>query len=211
MPKITFMGAGSTVFARNVLGDCMCTPSLRDSEIALYDIDPKRLEESEIILSAINKNTNENRAVIRTYLGAENRRDALRGADFVVNAIQVGLYEPCTITDFEIPKKYGLRQTIGDTLGIGGIMRALRTIPVLRDFAEDMEAVCPNALFLNYTNPMSMLSGYMQRYTNVKTVGLCHSVQVCSEYLLKSLGMEYALDGRKELIAGINHMAWLLE
>ena len=112
MPKITFMGAGSTVFARNVLGDCMCTPALRESEIALYDIDPKRLEESEIILSAINKNTNENRAVIRTYLGAENRRDALRGADFVVNAIQVGLYEPCTITDFEIPKKYGLRQTI---------------------------------------------------------------------------------------------------
>ena len=135
MPKITFMGAGSTVFARNVLGDCMCTPALRESEIALYDIDPKRLEESEIILSAINKNTNENRAVIKTYLGVENRREALRGADFVVDAIQVGLYEPCTVTDFEIPKKYGLRQTIGDTLGIGGIMRALRTIPVLRDFA----------------------------------------------------------------------------
>lgn len=136
MPKITFMGAGSTVFARNVLGDCMCTPVLRDSEIALYDIDPKRLSESETILSAINKNTNENRAVIKTYLGAENRREALRGADFVVNAIQVGLYDPCTIIDFEVPKKYGLRQTIGDTMGIGGIMRALRTIPVLRDFAE---------------------------------------------------------------------------
>ena len=172
MPKITFMGAGSTVFARNVLGDCMCTPALRDSDIALYDIDPKRLEESEIILSAINKNTNEGRATIRTYLGVENRKEALRGADFVVDAIQVGLYEPCTVTDFEIPKKYGLRQTIGDTLGIGGIMRALRTIPVLRDFAEDMEEVCPNALFLNYTNPMAMLSGYMQRYTNIKTVGL---------------------------------------
>ena len=134
MPKITFMGAGSTVFARNVLGDCMCTPALRDSDIALYDIDPKRLKESEIILSAINKNTNEGRATIRTYLGVENRKEALRGADFVVDAIQVGLYEPCTVTDFEIPKKYGLRQTIGDTLGIGGIMRALRTIPVLRDF-----------------------------------------------------------------------------
>ena len=128
MAKITFMGAGSTVFARNVLGDCMCTPALRDSEIALYDIDPKRLSESEIILSAINKNTNEGRANIKTYLGVENRKEALRGADFVVNAIQVGLYDPCTITDFEIPKKYGLRQTIGDTLGIGGIMRALRTI-----------------------------------------------------------------------------------
>ena len=211
MPKITFMGAGSTVFARNVLGDCMCTPVLRDSEIALYDIDPKRLEESEIILSAINKNTNEGRAIIKTYLGVENRREALRGADFVVNAIQVGLYDPCTIIDFEVPKKYGLRQTIGDTMGIGGIMRALRTIPVLRDFAEDMEAVCPNAWFLNYTNPMAMLSGYMQRYTKVKTVGLCHSVQVCSEGLLKNLGMEDLLEGRRETIAGINHMAWLLE
>lgn len=205
------MGAGSTVFARNVLGDCMCTPALRDSEIALYDIDQKRLEESEIILGAINKNTNEGRAVIKTYLGVENRREALRDADFVVNAIQVGGYDPCTITDFEIPKKYGLRQTIGDTLGIGGIMRALRTIPVLRDFAEDMSAVCPDAWFLNYTNPMSMLSGYMQRYTSVKTVGLCHSVQVCSDHLLKDLGMENVLEGRRELIAGINHMAWLLE
>ena len=211
MPKITFMGAGSTVFARNVLGDCMCTPSLRDSEIALYDIDPKRLEEPEIILSAINKNTNENRATIKTYLGVENRREALRGADFVVNAIQVGLYDPCTIIDFEVPKKYGLRQTIGDTLGIGGIMRALRTIPVMQGFADDIQAVCPNAWLLNYTNPMAMLSGYMQRYTGVKTVGLCHSVQVCSEHLLNTLGMADKLEGRKETIAGINHMAWLLE
>ena len=211
MPKIAFMGAGSTVFARNVLGDCMCTPALCHSEIILYDIDPKRLEESEIILSAINKNTNEGRAVIKTCLGVENRREALRGADFVVNAIQVGLYDPCTITDFEIPKKYGLRQTIGDTLGIGGIMRALRTIPVLQDFAEDMEAVCPNALFLNYTNPMAMLTGYLQRYTNIQTVGLCHSVQVCSKHLLENLGMEDRLEGRRETIAGINHMAWLLE
>ena len=118
MVKITFMGAGSTVFARNVLGDCMCTPALRESEIALYDIDEKRLEDSRIILSAINHNVNEDRAVIKTYLGAENRKEALRNADFVVNAIQVGGYDPCTITDFEIPKKYGLRQTIADTLGI---------------------------------------------------------------------------------------------
>ena len=109
MIKITFMGAGSTVFARNVLGDCMCTPALRESEIALYDIDEKRLEDSRIILSAINHNVNEDRAVIKTYLGAENRKDALRDADFVVNAIQVGGYEPCTVTDFEIPKKYGIR------------------------------------------------------------------------------------------------------
>ena len=211
MAKITFMGAGSTVFARNVLGDCMCTPSLRDSEIALYDIDGQRLEESRIILDAINKNVNEGRAKISTYLGVENRKDALRGANFVVDAIQVGGYDPCTIIDFEVPKKFGLRQTIADTLGIGGIMRGLRTIPVLEGFAEDMAEVCPDALFLNYTNPMGILSGYMQRYTPVKTIGLCHSVQVCSEGLLKSLGMEDKLEGRKELIAGINHMGWLLK
>lgn len=211
MIKITFMGAGSTVFARNVLGDCMCTPALRDAEIALYDIDPKRLSESEIILKALNKNTNEARATIRTYLGIGERKEALRDANFVVNAIQVGLYDPCTIIDFEIPKKFGLRQTIADTLGIGGIMRGLRTIPVLEEFAADMEEVCPKALFLNYTNPMAILSGYLQRYTNIRTVGLCHSVQVCSEGLLKNLGMEDKLEGRKELIAGINHMAWLLE
>ena len=209
--KITFMGAGSTIFARNVIGDCMCTEALRDSEFALYDIDAKRLEESEIILSAINRNINESRAKITTYLGEENRKEALRGARFVVNAIQVGGYEPCTVIDFEIPKKYGLRQTIADTMGIGGIMRALRTIPVMKAFADDMEEVCPDAWFLNYTNPMAMLTGYMQRYTKIKTIGLCHSVQCCSENLLKDLGMEDKLEGRTEKIAGINHMAWLLE
>ena len=211
MAKITIMGAGSTVFARNVLGDCMCSPALCDSEIALYDIDRKRLEDSEIILNAINKNVNEGRAHIKTYLGVENRKEALRDATFVVDAIQVGGYDPCTITDFEIPKKFGLRQTIADTLGIGGIMRGLRTIPVLEGFARDMEEVCPDALFLNYTNPMGILSGYMQRYTGVKTVGLCHSVQVCSEKLLEKLDMKDKLEGRVETIAGINHMAWLLD
>ena len=211
MAKITFMGAGSTVFARNVLGDCMCSPALCDSEIALYDIDRKRLEDSEIILNAINKNVNEGRARIKTYLGVENRKDALRNATFVVDAIQVGGYDPCTITDFEIPKKFGLRQTIADTLGIGGIMRGLRTIPVLEGFARDMEEVCPDALFLNYTNPIGILSGYMQLYTDVKTVGLCHSVQVCSEKLLEKLDMKDKLEGRVETIAGINHMAWLLD
>lgn len=211
MVKITFMGAGSTVFSRNVLGDCMCTPALCDAEIALYDVDGKRLEESRIILEAINNNINEGKANITTYLGVENRKEALKDATFVVNAIQVGGYDPCTITDFEIPKKYGLRQTIADTMGIGGIMRALRTIPVLQEFADDMEEVCPDAWFLNYTNPMAMLTGYMQRYTKVKTVGLCHSVQVCSKTLLESLDMKDELEGRKELIAGINHMGWLLE
>ncbi len=211
MVKIAFLGAGSTVFARNVLGDCMCTPVLRDAEIALYDIDAKRLEESEIILRAINNNVNEGRAQIATYLGVENRKATLKDADFVVNAIQVGGYEPCTVTDFEIPKKYGLLQTIGDTLGIGGIMRGLRTIPVMEDFARDMEEVCPNTLFLNYTNPMAILTGYMQRYTKIRTVGLCHSVQVCTEGLLKGLGMEDKLEGATDFIAGINHMAWLLD
>ena len=210
MNKITFMGAGSTVFVRNVLGDCMCTESLRDWEFALYDIDPVRLQESFEIISAMNE-TKGGHGKVTAYLGVENRKEALRGARFVVNAIQVGLYDPCTIIDFEVPKKYGLRQTIGDTLGIGGIMRALRTIPVMDDFARDMQEVCPDALFLNYTNPMALLSGYMQRYTGIETVGLCHSVQVCSEFLLKELGMEDKLEGRRERIAGINHMGWLLE
>ncbi|MDD6799841.1 MAG: alpha-glucosidase/alpha-galactosidase [Firmicutes bacterium] len=210
MGKITFMGAGSTVFARNVLGDAMLTPALRDFEIALYDIDGERLEDSYSMVTSINRNSNENRAKISKYLGVENRRDALRGADFVINAIQVGGYEPCTVTDFEIPKKYGLRQTIADTLGIGGIFRALRTIPVLQDFANDMEAVCPDAWFLNYTNPMAMLSGFMQRYTGIKTVGLCHSVQNCSRPLLNKLKVEYH-EPICEMIAGINHMGWLLE
>lgn len=209
--KITFMGAGSTVFARNVIGDCMCTPSLRNSTFALYDIDEQRLKDSQIILEAINRNINDSRAKIEVYLGKENRKDALRGASFVINAVQIGGYEPCTVIDFEIPKKYGLRQTIADTMGIGGIFRALRTIPVLEEFARDMEEVCPDCWFLNYTNPMAMLTGYMQRYTKIKTVGLCHSVQGCSRELLKKLGMEDKIDGRKELIAGINHMAWLLE
>ena len=212
MPKITFMGAGSVVFAKNVLGDTMLTESLWDSEIALYDIDPVRLDEAYIMVCALNRNINHKRARIKKYCGVENRKKALKGADFVVNAIQVGLYKPCTVTDFEVPKKYNLRQTIADTLGIGGIFRALRTIPVLDDFARDMQKVCPDAYFLNYTNPMAMLAGYMQRYTGIKTVGLCHSVQVCSSKLLKELGMSDTVKRPiKEKIAGINHMAWLLE
>ena len=213
MGKITFMGAGSTVFAKNVMGDSMLCEALCDFEYALYDIDAQRLEDSYEMMCILNKNINGGRATVTKYLGVPNRKDALRGADFVVNAIQVGLYDPCTIIDFEVPKKYGLRQTIADTLGIGGIFRALRTIPVLQDFADDMAQVCPNAWFLNYTNPMAMLAGYMQRYTDIKTVGLCHSVQVCSKSILKNVGMN--IDEIKaplyEKIAGINHMAWLLE
>lgn len=208
--KITFMGAGSTVFVKNVLGDTLLTDALNDCEIALYDIDAHRLEESYLVVKALNKKYNADKATIKKYLGVSERKAALKGARFVINAIQVGLYDPCTIIDFEVPKKYGLRQTIGDTLGIGGIFRGLRTIHVLKDFAADMQEVCPDAWLLNYTNPMAILSGFMQRYTNVKTVGLCHSVQVCSRDLLKGLGMEDVQIG-SELIAGINHMGWLLE
>ncbi len=209
--KVTFMGAGSTVFSKNVLGDTMLCDVFHDAEIALYDINAERLEESYLLINSMNGNLNQGRARVEKYLGVENRKAALRGADFVVDAIQVGLYDPCTIIDFEIPKKYGIRQTIADTLGIGGIMRGMRTIHVLKDFARDMEEVCPNAWFLNYTNPMAILSGYMQRYTGVKTVGLCHSVQVCVRDLFKGLDMTDKYEGHVSKIAGINHMAWLLE
>lgn len=208
--KFTFMGAGSTVFSKRLLGDIMLTPGLRDCDIALYDIDKTRLEESYLMLTVLNKNINEGRARIKTYLGIDERKKALDGADFVFNAIQVGGYDPCTITDFEVPKKYGLRQTIADTLGIGGIFRALRTIPVLDGFMRDMEAVCPGAWFLNYTNPMAILTGYILRTSPIKSVGLCHSVQGCAKGLLKKVGMDYN-DAYQWKIAGINHQAWLLE
>ena len=210
MEKVTFLGAGSTIFAKNVLGDVMSAPALRDFEIALYDIDAERLDESFVMIKALNQKINEGRANIKAYLGVENRKEALRGADFVINAVQIGGYEPCTVTDFEIPKKYGLLQTIGDTTGIGGIFRGLRTIPVMAEFAKDMEEVCPDAWLLNYTNPMAILTGFMQRYTKIKTVGLCHSVQCCSRGLLDELGIEFK-EPLQERIAGINHMGWLLE
>ena len=209
MAKVTFMGAGSTIFAKNVLGDTMLSPALHDAEIALYDIDAQRLEESRAMLQTINENCNAGRAKIRAFLGEEQRRAALAGADYVVNAVQVGGYDPCTIIDFEVPKKYGLRQTIGDSMGIAGMFRALRTYPVLLDFTRDMEQVCPDAWFLNYTNPMGMLTGALQRYQPIRTVGLCHSVQECTNTLLGGLGME--TEGVDYKIAGINHMAWLLE
>lgn len=206
LEKITFLGAGSSVFAKNILGDCLQTDCLREWEYALYDIDLERLEESYQMLSNINRNSNAGKAKIVKYT---DRLEALRGAQYVVNAIQVGGYEPCTVIDFEIPKKYGLRQTIGDTNGIGGIFRALRTIPVMLDFAKDMEKVCPDALFINYTNPMSMLTLAMLRGTSIQTIGLCHSHQECVPMLLGRLGLPQ--DGLHYKIAGINHMAWLLE
>lgn len=209
MPKITFLGAGSAVFAKNVLGDVMTREPLKDAHVALYDIDRQRLNDSKRMLENLNANINDGRAKITAHLGVKSRKTALRKADYVVNAIQVGGYEPCTVTDFEIPKKYGLRQTIADTLGIGGIFRGLRTIPVMLEIARDIEEVCPEAWMLNYTNPMAIVTGAMLRGSNVKTVGLCHSVQVCAPHLLKHLDIETSKLQWK--IAGINHQAWLLE
>lgn len=204
MNKITFLGAGSTVFAKNVLGDCMTVEALQNFEFALYDIDHERLEDSERMLTNLKESLQSTVNVVAYH----DRKDALRGAKYVINAIQVGGYDPCTITDFEVPKKYGLRQTIADTLGIGGIFRNLRTIPVMQDFAKDMKEVCPDAWFLNYTNPMAVLTNIMLK-EGIKTVGLCHSVQVCADHLLDSLDMPK--DNIQWKIAGINHMAWLLE
>ncbi|MEB8210671.1 alpha-glucosidase/alpha-galactosidase [Staphylococcus succinus] len=204
MNKITFLGAGSTVFAKNILGDCMTVASLQDFEFALFDIDDERLKDSERMLNNLKENLNST-VEIKAY---HNRKEALRGAKYVINAVQVGGYDPSTIIDFEVPKQYHLRQTIGDTLGIGGIFRNLRTIPVIQDFARDIKAVCPDAWFLNYTNPMAVLTNIMLQ-EGIKTVGLCHSVQVCAHDLLESL--EMPTDHIQWKIAGINHMAWLLE
>ncbi|MFW5698973.1 MAG: alpha-glucosidase/alpha-galactosidase [Planctomycetota bacterium] len=211
MAKITFMGAGSTVFAKNILGDVMLTTSLHDAHIALYDIDGERLHDSKAMLDNLNVNINQGRATITAHLGVEQRKEALRGAGYVVNAIQVGGYDPCTITDFEVPKKYGLRQTIADTLGIGGIFRSLRTIPVMLDFARDMHAVCPDAWMLNYTNPMAMITAGVIRGGGINCVGLCHSVQGCAAGLLAKLGLRDGVEDLRWRIAGINHQAWLLE
>ncbi|TVR42255.1 MAG: alpha-glucosidase/alpha-galactosidase [Planctomycetota bacterium] len=213
MPKITFIGAGSTVFAKNILGDCLLMPSLHDAHIALYDIDAARLEDSQRLISAINQSCNQGRATITAHLGVDQRKEALRGSDYAINAIQVGGYEPCTVTDFEVPKRFGLRQTIADTLGIGGIFRTLRTVPVLLDIAHEMEELCPGAWLLNYTNPMCMITSAILRGSQVPAVGLCHSVQGCAEHLLKHLSLDQRFPPAEVQwrISGINHQAWLLE
>ena len=212
MPKIAFIGAGSTVFAKNILGDVLLRPALHDARIALYDIDPRRLEDSRQMIEAIDRNENQGRATIESYLGVPQRQEALRDADYVVNAIQVGGYEPCTITDFEVPRRYGLRQTIADTIGIGGLFRTLRTLPVLLEIARDIEAVCPDAWLLNYTNPMCAVTAGLLQGSNVRTIGLCHSVQMCVPSLLSTLGLETSHPPEEITaeIAGINHQAWLL-
>lgn len=206
MKKIVFIGAGSIIFVKNLIGDCLLTPSLQDAEFALLDIDKEKLYLAEGMLKNLNNNINEGRATIRAY---ESQKEALRNADFVINAIQVGGYDPCVIGDFEIPLKYGLKQTYADTLGIGGIFRGLRTIPVMQGICKDMEEVCPNAWLLNYTNPMAIVAGAIQKSTKIRTIGLCHSVQSCTSDLMKIIDMDPS--GVEYKIAGINHQAWLLE
>ncbi len=207
MAKICFLGAGSTVFAKNVLGDCLHVDSLRDAHVALVDIDPDRLEVSRKMMDNINRTEGAN-ATFESFL-AEDARNALSGCDYVVNAIQVGGYEPSTVIDFEVPKKYGLRQTIADTLGIGGIFRGLRTIPVMLEYCRIIEEVAPGALMLNYSNPMSILTGALLKATGVRVVGLCHSVQGCASDLCYTVGLPE--DGLRWEVAGINHQGWLLE
>jgi alpha-galactosidase len=204
MAKIAFIGAGSTVFARNLLQDLFIFPELHGSTIALMDIDPGRLADTE----AVAKLLADRAGAHPTIEATTDLRAALDGADYAVNMIQVGGYRPSTVIDFEIPKRYGLRQTIGDTLGIGGIMRALRTIPVMLDFGRTMEEVCPNVLFLNYTNPMAMLCRAMNRATVIKTVGLCHSVHNTAADIAHWLGIPF--EEVNFLCGGINHVAFML-
>ena len=204
MTKTAFLGAGSTVFARNLLGDILSHEELADSEIVLHDIGAERLDTSELVARRACEALNAPAKISATT----NRRAALDGADYAINMIQVGGYEPCTVTDFEIPKRFGLRQTIGDTLGIGGIMRGLRTIPVLLSMCADMEDMCPDVWFLNYSNPMAINCRAINRASKIRTVGLCHSVQGTAFELSLDLGIAFSeID---YLAAGINHMAFYL-
>jgi alpha-galactosidase len=203
-PRIAMVGAGSVVFARTLMSDILSFPELAEAEIALHDVDARRLETAEMMVRSVAR-TVEAHPTISASL---DRRTALRGADYVINAIQVGGHD-ATLRDFDIPKKYGLKQTIADTLGIGGIFRALRTIPVLLDICADMRAVAPNALLLNYTNPMAMLCLAVERAGGVPVVGLCHSVQHTSDRLADYVGL--SKDEVWYKVAGINHMAWFLE
>ncbi len=206
MPRIAFIGAGSTVFTRNLIGDVLSLPELRDSTtFALMDIDPDRLRTSSVVAD---------RLVAAHGAGARveamlDRREALDGADYVVTSFQVGGLDPSTLVDFEVPKRFGLRQTIADTLGIGGIMRGLRTIPVLLDVCRDMEEQCPDALLLQYVNPMAMLCWAVAEASPIRTVGLCHSVQHTAAELASDLGVP--ADEVTYHVAGINHVAFFLE
>jgi alpha-galactosidase len=205
MAKIAFVGAGSAVFTRNLVGDLLGFPALRDSTtLALMDIDPERLRTAEVVAGRLVAEHGAGAKVEATL----NRRAALDGADYVVTSIQVGGIRPATLVDFEVPKRFGLRQTIADTLGVGGIMRGLRTIPVLLDVCRDMEELCPDALLLQYVNPMAMLCWAVAETSPIRTVGLCHSVQHTVAELAGDLGIP-----AEEIhyhAAGINHVAFFL-
>jgi alpha-galactosidase len=203
--KITFIGAGSTVFAKNLIGDILSFPELADSSICLFDIDENRLKTSEVVAGRIAQTL----GVASTVEVTTDRARALEGASYAINMIQVGGYRPCTVTDFEIPKRYGLRQTIADTVGIGGIMRALRTIPVLIDMCKDMERLCPQVVHLNYVNPMAMNCWALSEATSVRTIGLCHSVQHTAGELANDIGVP--VEEINYVVAGINHMAFYLK
>ena len=204
MPKIVFIGAGSTVFTKNLVSDLLRLPPLSDAVLTLMDVDPERLTTSERVTRALVAQVGA-RATVQATL---DRRAALTGADYVITSFQVGGYRPGTVVDFEVPTRYGLRQTIGDTLGVGGIMRGLRTIPVLLDVCRDMEDVCPDALLLQYVNPMSMLCWAAAQETSIRTVGLCHSVQLTARELAADLGVPH--EELDYCVAGINHVAFFL-
>ncbi len=203
--KVALIGAGSTVFAKTLIGDLLSNPELAGTTVALMDVDLERLRTSEVVARRI---ADELGATARVEAGTDRRR-ALDGTNYVITMFQIGGYRPATVADFEVPKRFGLRQTIGDTLGVGGIMRGLRTIPVLLDLCRDMEELCPDALLLQYVNPMAMLCWAVARTTSIRCVGLCHSVQGTARDLAADLGipageLEYAC-------AGINHLAFYLE
>lgn len=205
-PRIVFIGAGSTVFMKNILGDVLQRPALSGAHVALMDIDEQRLNESEVVFQKMVNSLD----VPATYSLHTDRRSALEGADFVVVAFQIGGYDPCTITDFDIPKKYGLRQTIADTLGVGGIMRGLRTVPHLWAICEDILELCPDALMLQYVNPMAINTWAIARkYPQIKQVGLCHSVQGTAHELATDL--QISDDKLRYISAGINHVAFFLK
>lgn len=205
MTKLAFIGAGSTIFMKNIVGDMLHFPALADARIALMDIDATRLEESRIVAEKMIAAMG-TRAMVET---TTDRSRALDGADFVVTAFQIGGYRPSTVIDFEIPKQYGLRQTIADTLGVGGIMRGLRTVPHLWAVAEDMARLCPDATLLQYVNPMAIDTWALaERFPHLRQAGLCHSVQNTVEELAHDLDLPAAeIDYR---VAGVNHVAFFL-
>ena len=203
-PKITFVGAGSTVFAKNLMGDILSYPELAESTLTLFDINEERLKTSEVVAHKIADTLGVKPKIEITT----DRKRALDGADYAISMFQVGGYKPSTVVDFEIPKKYGLRQTIADTLGVGGIMRALRTIPVFLDMTSEMEQLCPDVTHLNYVNPMVMNCLAMNRASKINTVGLCHSVQGTAEQLAGDIGVP--IKDINYVCAGINHVAFYL-